>query len=394
VNIALVTLNFWPLTGGLEMVVHDLAGALHDLGHDVTVFAPKQRGEYEEVEHRYRLVRFGLTVRGAFRFGLNRYFLAREFHRLHRAGPFDVINAHSAHLATSYALHLKRRFHVPVVVTAHGADIQRLPEVGYGVRLNPADDRLVRKNLGEADLAVSISDSVHEDLAEILPEEKIVSIPDGISLATGNNQAPWLRDRLGLDTDPIVIAVGRNVAKKSFPDGVRAFASAARELPGLHFVHIGRAGEPLAELARDLGVSDQFHTLGEIQREQVLAAYREADIFFSPAAMESFGIVTFEAMAAGLPCLVSDGPGNRDAVDDDVNGLLVPVGDTEAMAAAIVDLCRDKSKRARLATAARESVTRFAWPVVAGEYAKLFSQLAAGHTPGTGDGSRPFDPKT
>ena len=382
-NIALVTLNFWPLAGGMEVVVHDLADALHDLGHDVTVFAPKQRGAYEEIEHRYRLVRFGWTLRGAFRFGLNKFVLAREFARLHRGQPFDVLNAHSAYLSTSYALHLKRRFGLPLLVTCHGADVQRMPEVGYGVRLDPGKDRLVRRNLEQADLAVSISSSIRADLAEILPDEKIVSIPNGVAVkTTPEGEGRWVRERVGLRSEPVVIAVGRNTPKKSFPDGVRAFASAAKELPDLHFVHIGRDSEPLVGLARELGVKDRFHALGEMARERVLAAYREADLFFSPAAIESFGIVTFEAMAAGLPCLVSDGPGNRDAVEHGRNGVVVPVGDTDAMAAALVDLVRDKDKRGRLGSASREMVARFAWPVVAGEYVEAFRRLGEHTTSG------------
>ena len=383
-NIALITLNFWPLTGGMEMVVHDLATTLHDLGHAVTVYAPKQRRRYEEIEHRYRLVRFGWTLRGAFRFGLNKLVLARAFSRAHRSQPFDVLNAHSAYLATSYALGLKRRFNLPLLVTPHGADIQRLPEVGYGVRLDPAKDRLIRRNLVEADMAVSISKSVYRDLTEILPEEKIVSIPDGVSLATGDDdQDPWLRAWLGLHNEPIIIAVGRNAPKKSFPDGVTAFSEAAKQVPDLHFVHIGRGGEPLAEQARELGIGDRFHALGEMDRKLVLAAYREADIFFSPAAMESFGLVTFEAMAAGLPCVVSDGPGNRDAVEHGRTGVVLPVGDTYAMAEALADLARDGEKRSRLGAASRKAVARFAWPVVAGEYVEAFQRLVASQESGT-----------
>jgi len=383
VNIALLTLGFWPLTGGMEIVVHDLASALHDLGQDVTVFAPRQRGEYEEIVHSYRLARFGWTVRGAFRSGLNKYVLARDFSRLHRERPFDVVNSHSAYLATSYALHMKKRFGVPVAVTTHGSDVQRLPEVGYGVRLDPKNDRLVRRNLEGADLVVSISGSVYEDLVELVPAEKIVSIPDGVTVDSGKDQTgPWVRDRIGVRSGGIVIAVGRNVPKKSLPDGVRAFASAAKELRDLHFVHIGRDGEPLVQLAEQLGVADRFHTLGEVDRGRVLAAYREADLFFSPAAMESFGVVTFEAMAAGLPCLVSDGPGNRDAVEHGRNGLVAPVGDTKAMAGAIVNLMRDEEKRKRFGAAGGEMVARFAWPVVAGEYADAFARLVAGRPSG------------
>ena len=147
-------------------------------------------------------------------------------------------------------------------------------------------------------------------------------------------------------------------------------------------MHIARDGEPLVELARELGAEARFHALGEMARERVLAAYREADLFLSPAAIESLGIVTFEAMAAGLPCLVSDGPGNRDAVEHGRAGLIVPVGDTDAMAATLVDLMRDRDGRGGLGVASREIVARFAWPVVAGEYADAFRRLVEHTTSG------------
>ena len=91
--------------------------------------------------------------------------------------------------------------------------------------------------------------------------------------------------------------------------------------------------------------------------------------------MESFGLVTFEAMAAGLPCLVSDGPGNRDAVEHGGNGLVVPVGDIDAMAAAMVGLMRDEDERRRFGAASREMVARYAWPIVAAEYVDAFQRL-------------------
>ena len=375
-NIALVTLSFWPVVGGMETVVHDLATALGDLGHGVTVFAPKQRHRFEEIEHRYQLVRFGWTFRGGFRSGINRFPLARVFGKLHAFNRFDVINGHSAYLATSYSLALKRKFGVPVVVTCHGHDIQRYPGIGYGLRLSPAKDRLIGRNLDAADLTVSISRSIDEELRELLPAGKIVSIPNGVPIPTGGERTDaWLRPRLGETAAVVVISVGRNVPKKSLDTGLRAFALAAADVPGVRYVHIGRDGELLERLAADLGVADRFSALGEQPRARVLQAYREADIFFSPAAVEAAPLVAIEAMAAGLPCLVSDGPGNRDAVEHGGNGLMVPVGDIDAMAAAMVSLMRDEDKRRRFGAASREMVARFAWPVVAAEYANAFQDL-------------------
>ena len=377
-NIALLTLSFWPVRGGMEYVVHDLANALQDNGHEVTVLAPRWKNLPREQDHRYRLVRFGWTFRGAFRLGINRWPLRREFGRLHRSVPFDVISSHSAYLATDYALSLKRKYRVPVVVTCHGHDIQRHPESGYGLRLDPGKNRRIQSNLRASDLAVSISPSIWDDLIEILPEEKIVSIPNGIHVDTGDaGPKPWLRQRVGGGSDVIVISVGRNVPKKSLDIGLEAFAVAVKKAPALRYVHIGRDGDSLNEQAVRLGVADRFDALGEQPRAKVLQAYRESDLFFSPAAVESFGIVTFEAMAAGLPSVVSDGPGNRDAITHGENGLVVPVDDVEAMARALVDLSADAGKRKAYGSSAMKSVERYSWPSVAEEYAAAFGSVRA-----------------
>jgi glycosyltransferase involved in cell wall biosynthesis len=376
VNIALVALNFLPARGGMEFVVHDLADALHDLGHNVTVFAPRWKNLPPEQDHRYRLVRFGWNFRGAFRLGFNRWPLKQAFGRLHREKPFDVINSHSAHLTTSYANALKRKFGVPVVVTCHGHDIQRDPTSGYGLRLNPKDDRLIRSNLASSNLAVSISSSVYEDLAELLPANKIVSIPNGIDVEASDLPGPWLREQVSDDGDIIVISVGRNVPKKSLNVGLKAFALAVAEVPNLRYVHIGRDGEPLERLASELGVSERFHALGEQPRDLVLRAYREADMFFSPAAVESFGVVTLEAMAAGLPSVVSDGPGNRDIIVYGETGTIAPVGDVDLQAAGLIELARDDRRRREYGDNALHAVGRYAWPRVADEYLKAFATVA------------------
>ena len=125
-----------------------------------------------------------------------------------------------------------------------------------------------------------------------------------------------------------------------------------------------------------LGIAGRFSALGEQPRGRVLQACREADIFFSPAAVEAAPLVAIEAMAAGLPCVVSDGPGNCDAVEHGRNGIVVPVDDTVAMARALVELARDWEQRGRLGRHARETAGRFAWPRVAGEYVLAFERVS------------------
>lgn len=389
-RIALLTVSFWPVRGGMEFVVHDLATALHDLGHDVHVFAPRNKLKYPEIDHRYHLVRFGWPVRGAYRFGLNRFLLHRAFPPVHGAEPFDVINAHSAYLPASYALSLSERFGIPVVVTGHGQDIQSVPELGYGFRLDPARDQVIRHNLRQADRVVAISESIFTELAEVVSESKIERIPNGVDLAElAQPREGFLKQRLGVHTGKVILSVGRNHPVKSFDTGLRAFTRVAQQVPEVLCVHIGKGSEPLQDLAQDLGVGDRFYTLGEVGREQVFAAYQEADVFFSPSTAESFGLVNIEAMAAGLPCVVTDGRGNQEAVVHGRNGWIVPVGDEEQMADALLDLLEDEPKRCTFGQASREIVaTKYDWPIVARAYEEVFQGITHHGPPSGVSGSR------
>lgn len=378
-QIALLTFNFWPRRAGIEYVVHDLATELHRTGHQVTVFAPRLRERFQEIEHAYGLVRFGLPLPGAFRSGLNRFALRRIFATQQRGRPFDVVNVHSAYLPASYAIDLKRSFGVPVVVTCHGHDIQRDAATGYGVRLGARADRIVCRNLRAADRVVAISAAVQDELMRIVPPERIACLPNGVRVdAAGVAQAGVLR-RHGVPDGMIVLAVGRNHAKKQFDVGLRAFRVLALDVPDARFVHIGRGGPALAALAAALGLGDRFHALGELDRDDVAAAYREADIFLLPSAVESFGLVTVEAMAAGLPCVVTDAPGSRDLVEHGRTGLLAPIGDVAALGAALLELAGDPARRRALGRAGRQTAAaRYGWPAVARSYVDVYREARAG----------------
>src|SRR5436305_9652841 len=108
--------------------------------------------------------------------------------------------------------------------------------------------------------------------------------------------------------------------------------------------------------------------LGKVDDETKWRELEEADVLCAPSlGAESFGMVLPEAFAAGTPVSASDIAGYRDVVRDGVDGVLVPVGDAQAMAESLRDLYEEPERRAQMARAAAEHVHRFAWPRVAAE---------------------------
>jgi glycosyltransferase involved in cell wall biosynthesis len=100
--------------------------------------------------------------------------------------------------------------------------------------------------------------------------------------------------------------------------------------------------------------------LGFVPHERLHEVYAEADVFVFPSLAEGGVYVIYEALASGLPCIVSENAGS--AVRNGVEGFVVPVGDVERLAAAIARLRDDEALRRRMSRAARVRAERFSWP--------------------------------
>lgn len=165
-----------------------------------------------------------------------------------------------------------------------------------------------------------------------------------------------LRDEWGIRPDEVVVGtVGRLVREK----GVVELLEAAHELrvggSVARFVVVGPSDPDKADaVPADVtlqAVADGVVLAG--QRTDMPACYRAIDVFVTASWREGFPRSAMEAAAMGLPTIATDVRGNRQVVDDGVTGLLVPVRDPAALAAAIGGLVADVDRRRRLSAAAR-----------------------------------------
>ena len=243
---------------------------------------------------------------------------------------------------------------------------------------------------------------------------------------TGVGERRELRDRLGIAADDVVVLfVGRlSFHGKAYPTPMyMAVERAARRVPDrpLHLLLSGQFRNPGIEkafreaAARFCGAA-RVHFLDGSEGPQdpaILSAMQAADIFVSLSdnIQETFGLTPIEAMAAGLPCVVSDWNGYRDTVVDGENGFLVPTAtvppgagmdladrygagldsydrmigitslatavDVDACAEAVARLASDRELRARQGAAGRARARRlYDWRVVVAAYQDLWKELA------------------
>ena len=164
--------------------------------------------------------------------------------------------------------------------------------------------------------------------------------------------------------------VGRLDPEKGLDVLLRAFEDVQGEL-----VLVG-SGRAEAELRA--GASDRVRFTGALPRDEVAAWYRRADAFVLPSRSEPWGMVLNEAASAGLPLVATEGVGAaHELVEDGVNGFRVPVGDAQALAAALRRLADDDAFRAAAGARSRELVARLTPDAWADGVAGLASRLAA-----------------
>jgi glycosyltransferase involved in cell wall biosynthesis len=182
-----------------------------------------------------------------------------------------------------------------------------------------------------------------------------------------------LRAGLGLNGATIAFA-GRLTAQKSLERALEAVAAS----DDVRFLIAGD-GPDRAQLegrAQALGIEDRVRFLGAQPRERVVELFHAADATILSSSWENFPHTVVEALAVGTPVLAMEAGGVAEVVRDGVNGLLVPAGDTAALAGAVRRYFSDAELRERLRGAASASVERYAPDAVLGELEAKLLQVA------------------
>jgi len=304
--------------------------------------------------------------------------------RVMRRERFDVVHTHTpkAGLLGQLAARLSG---VPVVVnTLHGfyfhEGTKPLPRRFYIWMERVAakcSDTILSQNKED------ISTAVAEGIA---PAELLKWLGNGIDIARFDRHRlsaealDALRADIDLDANaPVVGFVGRLVEEKGILDLLEAAKWVTREVPDIQFLIIGPYDEEKPDALRPdvadgYGLSDRCRFVG--MRHDMPELYALMDVLVLPSYREGFPRAPMEASAMGVPAIVTDIRGCREAVEDGVNGLLFPAGDVDALADLLVGLLHDDARRAEMGAAGRAvAEERFdeqkVFERVLGEYERL-----------------------
>jgi len=285
---------------------------------------------------------FGLSGEGAYTFEQRTF--APWVYALACLGRFDVVHLHDPALLNA-VWHARRKLggRFAIVFTNGGL-------------LSP-------EHLGRPDLVQSLTPVDAERLLKAgLPERRVAMVPYGLPPAREVN-------RSFVDGPPrTIVGVGTlNDTNKGFATAVRAVAL----VPGVSLRLLGQSDEetPGIEALGRAQLGDRFST-ATLPPQQVPAALAEADAFVLPTHNEGFGLAVLEALAAGLPCVISDIPVLRWLAGD--AGVFVPPDHPEEWASAIRGLTAER--RRELSGRARRRAAELSWESLIGDYVAMYEK--------------------
>ncbi len=381
VRLMMVSDTYPPVVGGAEMDVQRVSAELIRRGHAVNVLCagggpmPPVRDwrDSEGVPVRI-LTRREQGRRKDIVFALR---VAAELWRARKQHDVVLVSMAGLHLAT--ALLMSRMLGIRILVKFHGSTVIAALEHSRAGRLE------LRWMVRWASRVMVLNDEmVGEALAAGIPAEKLLYMPNPINVEAFSPVAPSeraaLRNRLGIpDTARVLLYTGRLSHEKGLVWLLDAFAMAASRVPDALLVLVGDgAMRPALEAqaaARGLG-ADRIRFVGRVPGSEVPGWLRAADAFALVSPNEGFSCALAEAMAVGLPAIVSAIPANLQLIDDGVHGYTAPAGDMDATAAAIVRLLADSETCRRMGQAARARVVEnYSVDRIGDLYEALFSEI-------------------
>jgi glycogen(starch) synthase len=417
-RICLISREYPPETGwgGIGAYTYQLSHALAALGHEVHVVAltkkstggknPAAVKDKDVNVHRVvwidslKLAQI-LNVTQPNTHHLLRAALPmwRKFLELHSAQPFDAVEAPD-HLAEGFLLAVTRL--APLVVRLHTPYSKFVAE-GYHNIKNDFDSMIVshieRLAMTEADLlsspSINLAEYVAQDTGVKLDQIQIVRNPVNITKFTPEGKvatvAAFGDSTTGAEAKAkYVYFAGRLEERKGVHFLVKAVPLVLKVVPEARFIIVGSdtttgpGGTSVlkslqGQLAKD-GVLDKVHFAKHIPLEEMPDYYRRADVCVVPSLFDNAPYTVLEALASGKPVIGSTAGGTPEYIKNGETGLHVGKGDSDALAAAIIEILSDDNKRKVYGKNARNTaVSEYSTEVIAAEALRTYALAAERH---------------
>lgn len=343
-NVKVLMLNYEypPLGGGgsnaCKYILKEFAKK--DLTVDLVTSSPSGTFETEKIGDTVSIYKLPVnkknihywTQREIMTYSLRAHKFIKE---LLKENDYDLCHAFFGIPCGAIAYQFRKK--MPYIVSLRGSDVPGFNK-RFGIQyvfLTPIIKR-VWKNAGAV---VANSEGLRELALESSPDQEIGVIHNGIDISE-------FEPSFGTHDVLKVLCVSRLIERKGVRFLIEAIGRLKNERVELTLIGDGNCEEELKELANGLGVSDRVMFKGYVNHDSIGEIYRNSDLFVLPSQNEGMSNALLEAMASGLPVIVTDTGGTSELLDG--NGVVVPMGDSDAIAQGVRGLMDDQEARRRM----------------------------------------------
>ena len=370
-RVGLVCPYTWDVPGGVQEHIRDLAEALMELGHEVSVASP---ADEDAILPDY-VVPVGRAVAVPYNGSVARLsfgpLTANRVRRWVKEGNFDLLHVHEP-AAPSLSLLACWVADIPIVATVHGATLRS--------RVLHVAEPMIRSALEKINGWIAVSEAARSTLVRHLGGDAVL-IPNGVTISRYEKAEPlpgWP------GAGGAIGFLGRmDEPRKGLALLLKAFETVGTARSDLRLLIAGPGDQVEVAAKVPAALRDRVVLLGQVSEAVKVQVYHSVDVFCAPnTGGESFGIVLAEAMAAGAPIVASDLDAFRRVLRGGRAGELFVNGDTDDLAAAIGRLLDDPQRRAALSAAASAAVKDYDWPKIAKDVEQVYAAVlpAAGTT--------------
>jgi glycosyltransferase involved in cell wall biosynthesis len=418
-HIAMVSGEYPPRWGGIGSVVYHLAGYLAQRGHDVTIITRSHKQRTPQQPGVSVLQVPWLKAPMAFTRSYGKHALT-ELRRLHQVKPVDVV-----HALLPLVSWTKKEFRwveqnvAPVVSALNGSWVGEREGMKLAARhkeaatwKNPNDlailltggwyARYEQAAIETTSVCVAISESTKEEFQRwYLPPEDwwcetvLYGVDHKVFRPVNHDheedQLAYEEVRKTYDaaddaalmgepdtSTPLLLAVGRLVARKGHRTLLRSMPSILKAHPGAKLVIIGRGHmrKTLMRQAKRMGIADAVVIKGGMSFEDLALHFRSADLVVYPSYYEGQGLIPLEALASGTPVVTVDQAPLTEMIDETVGGLFA-CGDSEDLARAVIEsLDRPKERREQAARGRERVLNQYTYEHNAEAYERIYVDAA------------------
>lgn len=361
-KIGIFSESYEPVVNGVTVSILTLTRELKKLGHEIFVFAPGIRG-HVDVEN--PTVRFpSVTTWKARDYPIAIPYLPKLADRVRRL-DLDIIHTHTPFMLGRLGLKMARRLDIPLVTTNHTQYIQYAHY--FPIAPKSTTRKMIRSYLrwyyNSADSVVVPSRPIEEMLRSYGVETPISIIPTGIELNTvhGPEARPAIRAQHGIPDDAkVLLYVGRLAREKNMDLLFHSLKRIITKHKDAYMLVVGEGPyeSECRRMCTELKLGRHAIFAGPVPMDQVAKYYISADLFTFPSFSDTQGLVLWEALQAGLPCVAVRAGGAPEMLVEGEDSLLAE-NEAEDFASKVDILLTDQEMRRRFSEKAVRNGSRF-----------------------------------